>query len=98
MSIALRNPVIADFEFCETEVGGTPIPHTLCALEISTGKAHRYGPAELAEMQTAPFPEDHTLIAFSADAERAPCNWMTGIDRLRAYEPTVRAAARGIRA
>ena len=63
------NPVIQDFEFTMTEPGGVPQPHTLTALELSTGKIHRYGPAELAQLSGPPFPPDQTLVAFAADAE-----------------------------
>ena len=52
-----------------TEPGGVPQPHTLTALELSTGKIHRYGPAELAQLSGPPFPPDQTLVAFAADAE-----------------------------
>ncbi len=68
MSVELSNPVIADFEFVSVK-GGTPVPHTLCAIEVRTGKIHKYGPSELAQLDSPPFPPDHTLIAFAADAE-----------------------------
>ncbi len=68
MSVELTNPVIADFEFVSVK-GGIPVPHTLCAVEVRTGKIHKYGPQELAQLDGPPFPPDHTLIAFAADAE-----------------------------
>jgi len=68
MPAILNNPVIQDFEFV-CEKGGTPVPHTLCAIELNTGTIHNYGPEELAQLSGPPFPPDQTLIAFAADAE-----------------------------
>src|SRR5689334_17575220 len=68
MPVELSNPVVQDFEF-QCPEGGTPRPHTLCAIELATGIEHRYGLEELSRMSSPPFPSDQTLIAFSADAE-----------------------------
>ena len=68
MPIQLSNPVFQDFEFV-CEKSGIPTPHTLCAIELNTGKIHKYGPEELAQLSGPPFPHNQTLIAFAADAE-----------------------------
>jgi DNA polymerase I-like protein with 3'-5' exonuclease and polymerase domains len=60
------NRIIADFEF-KCDLGGTPKPHTLCGKNLDTGETWKFGPGELPK--ACPFPPDHTLIAFAADAE-----------------------------
>ena len=66
--LTLTNPVVIDFEFKSAD-GCVPVPHTMCAKELSTGIVHRYACGQLEGLIAPPFPRDYTLVAFAADAE-----------------------------